>query len=747
LTEKHIDHLREGLVRNLTLDFFEDDEIRAVVREVDGLDDRLRQKAFALCLALSHASSSLVPNVLNHIKRAASFLPPDEMERWMAHAFDLLDAQGVDPFLAFVSRTDEDALRAFQGPGGVRFQKIAGVLEPFLRGISGRELKIAPNKDSFTDTATIYLPSMVDRFSEPLHNFLLYKLTAVHKWAQIVCSTLTPDEELLRTHMPENGRPDVERFFQQFPEKDLAIDLYNILEAVRLERFLSKELPGLIRAAEPIKAALCEEREPLRVFSPRTAFVEALYRYYLQERTKKVLPVSLQGAEGDLQQLEEANSPAESIKLLINFYRTATEFAGTYAPLDMPILGTIKPERVVFRVKAEREARKKRLEGIIKRLLNMPDLEPPKRIPSEEAHCEREPQPERDYLIIKGRMFELDSELRGLIEELGDMHGGILVKGSDIGAARHCISLKEELFEEEDGGEIAAQGKGIKYDEWDYRRGGYKRSWCTLYEHDIHPGSEPFVEMTLKRYSGYIKILRKKFELLKRETRLLRLQKDGEDIDIDAAVEAYADMHAGYSPGENLFIRLDRQERNMAVLFLLDMSGSTKGWVNEAEKESLVMMCEALEALGDRYAIYGFSGMTRTRCDFYKIKSFDEGYSETVKKRIAGIAPKDYTRMGPPLRHSITMLKSVEARTKIMITLSDGKPEDWDAYKGEYGIEDTRRALIEAKEQGIHSFCITIDKEAHSYLPHMYGEANYTFIDDVRKLPNKITDIYRKLTT
>jgi len=102
--------------------------------------------------------------------------------------------------------------------------------------------------------------------------------------------------------------------------------------------------------------------------------------------------------------------------------------------------------------------------------------------------------------------------------------------------------------------------------------------------------------------------------------------------------------------------------------------------------------------------------------------------------------------MGPPLRHSIRILNSVEARTKLLITLSDGKPEDWDAYKGDYGIEDTRKALLEAKEQGIHAFCITIDKEARSYLPHMYGDANYIVIDDVRKLPNRITEIYRRLS-
>jgi nitric oxide reductase NorD protein len=326
-----------------------------------------------------------------------------------------------------------------------------------------------------------------------------------------------------------------------------------------------------------------------------------------------------------------------------------------------------------------------------------------------------------------------------------EIRGGILVKGSDLGAARRSILVKDDLMEADDAALVQKHG-GIKYDEWDYRRGGYKKDWCSLYEQDMHPGHEPFVEMTLRRYGGYVNILRKKFELLKREPKMLRRQREGDEIDIDAAIEAFSDMRAGLSPSENIFVRLDRQERSIAVLFLIDISGSTKGWVNEAEKESLVLMSEALEALGDRYAIYGFSGMTRTRCDFYVIKGFNENYSDTVKKRIAGISPKDYTRMGPPIRHSIHILSSVEVRTKLLITLSDGKPEDWDAYKGDYGIEDTRKALLEAKENGIHPFCITIDRDAGSYLSHMYGEAKYIVIDDVRKLPNRITEIYRMLT-
>ena len=203
----------------------------------------------------------------------------------------------------------------------------------------------------------------------------------------------------------------------------------------------------------------------------------------------------------------------------------------------------------------------------------------------------------------------------------------------------------------------------------------------------------------------------------------------------------------GLEMSDRLFTKKHKLERDIAVMFMVDMSGSTKGWINDAERESLVLLCESLETLGDRYAIYGFSGMTRKRCEVYRVKRFDEPYDATVRGRISGIKPKDYTRMGVTIRHLCHLLGEVEARTKLLITLSDGKPDDYDIYRGAYGIEDTRQALIEARRDGIHSFCITIDTEAKDYLPHMYGAVNYTVIDEVRKLPLKVSDIYRRLTT
>jgi len=139
--------------------------------------------------------------------------------------------------------------------------------------------------------------------------------------------------------------------------------------------------------------------------------------------------------------------------------------------------------------------------------------------------------------------------------------------------------------------------------------------------------------------------------------------------------------------------------------------------------------------------------MARKHCEIYRIKEINEPYNEEVKTRISSIQPKDYTRMGFALRHLSHILKETEAKTRILITISNCKPDDYDNYRGEYGIEDTRCALIGTRRDGIHSCCITIDKEARDYLPHMYGTAVYTVINEVQQLPLKISDIYRRLTT
>jgi len=288
---------------------------------------------------------------------------------------------------------------------------------------------------------------------------------------------------------------------------------------------------------------------------------------------------------------------------------------------------------------------------------------------------------------------------------------------------------------------------GLLYDEWDFRRQGFRKNWCRLNLKRLHAVKGTFVRNTLEKYRGQIIQLKRQFEMLRTQHLFVGRQRDGEDVDLDALTEAYADIRAGQVPSERLYVRLQRDQRDIAALFLVDMSSSTEGWVGTALKESLVLLSEALDSLGDRYAIYGFSGMRRTRSEIYHIKEFAEPYTDEIRGRIAAIAPVDYTRMGPPIRHFTGVLSKVDAKVRLLIILTDGKPEDYDDYKGEYAIEDTRHALIEAKNAGIHPFCITIDWEAQDYMGHMLGEINYTFINDVRKLPLRVPEIYRMLTS
>ena len=399
-------------------------------------------------------------------------------------------------------------------------------------------------------------------------------------------------------------------------------------------------------------------------------------------------------------------------------------------PPRWPFVGLIDPERALA-VRAERIEREK---AALQRALAS--------LPSDEGG-EFEPDTAR---LLEGGAFAPPPDVANLVEsivqDLGEIPREYLQPAGESG---YRAGGGEPAQAE--AGEDGADGGARVYDEWDFRRQHYRRRWCVLRERDVQPGDPSFAPRTLERYRAQLRALRRSFEALRGEDKRLRGEPYGDDIDLDALVRARAELATGGELSERTFVRRARQERDMAVLFTVDMSGSTKGWVNDCEREALVLLCEALEVLGDRYAIYGFSGITHKRCEVYRVKRFDEPYDEPVRERIAGIQPLDYTRMGPAIRHLTGILAGVEARTRLLVTLSDGKPDDFsDGYRGEYGIEDTRQALIEAKRAGIHPFCITIDREAGEYLPRMYGAVNYTVVSDVARLPFKLADLYRRLT-
>lgn len=350
----------------------------------------------------------------------------------------------------------------------------------------------------------------------------------------------------------------------------------------------------------------------------------------------------------------------------------------------------------------------------------------------------------RFALRLWGEPLEAPPDVRQLmssiVQDIGEIPQEYLVAAGP-GAYRSCAAPPKQA-----PAGLHAVDESHAYDEWDFARRHYRKDWCLLHERDIHPLQDGFVDRTLEKHRGLLKHLYRTFEALRAQNRRMRRQPHGDDIDIDAVVEAYADHSVGLEVTDRLFTQIERADRDIAVMFLVDMSGSTKGWINEVLRESLALLCESLETLGDRYAIYGFSGFTHKRCELFRIKTIDDPYDEAVRARISGVTARDYTRLGVFIRHATRILTAIEARTRLLITLSDGRPDDQDGYRGEYGIEDTRQALFEARCRGIHPFCITIDDEAMDYLPHMYGPVGFALVDHVEKLPLKVSEIYRKIT-
>jgi nitric oxide reductase activation protein len=311
------------------------------------------------------------------------------------------------------------------------------------------------------------------------------------------------------------------------------------------------------------------------------------------------------------------------------------------------------------------------------------------------------------------------------------------------------------LVEDDDDEEDDLGEQVFSYDEWDHKIEDYRPGWCTLRESRSTRTQEGFVAATFHEFGGIVSQIRRNFQLMRPERlRKMRHQREGDDLDVDGLVEHVVDRRARVTPTERVYVKREKRDRDVTTAFLVDMSSSTDRKIDgrkriiDIEKEALLLMCEALEAIRDEYAIYGFSGSGRDDCQFYVVKEIGERYDERVRARIGGIYGRQKTRMGPALRHATRRLMGVDSNIKLLILLTDGKPYDSDTYQDNvYAQEDTKVALREARREKIHLFCVTVDREAADYLPHMYSDANFVIIDDVRTLPQKLPQLYRRLTT
>ena len=644
--------------------------------------------------------------------------------------------------------------------------------------ISVRPLSLLPdsltkefNKTIFvcSDGKFIYLPDEISMFSHKSENINLYKCLARLEAGHYEFGTFDFDLEKaiekcwgiadLMDHdfefdliQNEEDLSDLERFFLYFPVKALAADLFTIFEHGRIKILLHRHYPGLVRQALPVL-----QREAERMIKKHKP-VEMVFLLYLwialgiSEKERFGIDTRIYAYTKMFKNLFETtitkDSTVEScaelvikiypeVEKLLNrtlyFKKSLKEF---YKPMQTPFGRRLRPD-LFFSVhrKYEHLARMLKLK-LKEKGLNIYKSDIKKR-------------------LMENNGMVSHQDLKEIICCFRDNHGPHMLPQQKNSIDLSWLDLSKVLgtdsitvLQKED-----FSGSVSWHKEWDCYLQDYLYSHVRVLKKFSAEKESDFYKLTLRHHRGLVKRIRYAFELLKPEG-LIRLRQwvEGDEFDYRALLDFSIDKKAGLIPSDKLYIKHIKQTRDVSVLLLVDLSRSTAnavfgshGTVLDVEKEAIVLFCEALEVVGDAFAIAGFSGTGRLGVDFFQIKALDENMNDAVKRRINAMAPQRSTRMGAAIRHATSQLEKVSSKVRLLIILGDGFPNDLD-YKQRYAVEDTRRALFELQARGIYTHAITVNQSADPQLDDLFGHVHHSLISDVRQLPDKLVWIYGRLT-
>jgi hypothetical protein len=314
----------------------------------------------------------------------------------------------------------------------------------------------------------------------------------------------------------------------------------------------------------------------------------------------------------------------------------------------------------------------------------------------------------------------------------------------------------EEQFEEPRQSEAADEIKGLPprhYHEWDYNTQSYRPDWVSLYE-ALHPQGNPAdINRLLEKHAALAKRLKRLLDLLKPQQKVrIRYQEEGSELDLDVALRSLIDYKSGAAPDPRINMSHKNDGRDIAVMLLLDLSESlnekvagSEQTILELSQEAVSLLAWAVEQLGDGFAIAGFHSNTRHEVRYLHIKGYGEHWDDAVKGRLAAMRAGYSTRMGAAMRHAAHTLQHRQADKKLMLILTDGEPADIDVKDARLLIEDAHKAVQELDQQGIYTYCINLDPKADEYVSDIFGR-NYTVIDNVARLPERLPQLFMALT-
>lgn len=349
-------------------------------------------------------------------------------------------------------------------------------------------------------------------------------------------------------------------------------------------------------------------------------------------------------------------------------------------------------------------------------------------------------------MVNVDRPTEEDEDLDAAAEAADDLDLLSLARDRKRTAAR----LRFDLDLPGEAQDDTPLGDGIRLPEWDCNRAVLKPDHCRLQPMVAEDAPATALPAHLRRPA---RRLRSQFRQLLPSRTWQNARTEGTELDLDAYQRFTAERAAGQATGEPALYRdRVRGDRHLACLLLADLSLSTDTWISnharviDVIRDSLYLFAEALAATGDRFALYGFSSRRREHVRYHVLKEFGETYGGRIRGRLAAIKPGFYTRMGAALRQSTRLLEQQEADQRLLLLLTDGKPNDMDRYEARYGVEDTRAAVREARAAGLQPFCVTIDRDAEDYLPHLFGSQGFVVIHSTEELPRRLPWLYAQLT-
>ena len=755
-----------------------------LLRAVSNEGWRLKILQYGALVAERDADTALgylrrAPELVSVIGKSAEATA--RFEAWFTAGMEVL-AYSVEGARAYFAMESQKALTSVEAAlSGVPLRHVARTVKLFVQGLCGTDLTIQALPDSLSwetparatvsqDGRIISLPALLRRYPTAEENTRLYLVMAAHEAGHVEFGTyrltLEPFADLVlalrqKYGLVKQAAPDtLAALFRLYPHPGLIQDLWVLVEDARVEFLLQREYPGLKRDLQQFAREAITTRSLTHGLTAKELVVDQL----LQLSTAASQPVAIHEAikeeiailwpmcqailaptataeaavrlahalyvkleellapKGAMVQADQADDPSEELGV----GPSASEQTGEhYRPVTNWVYrGAMNPEFIRQNERDGRASDDQKQSEDIERMASSAGG-------AQESSAQGQKNQGGTHTETDGDRLAGGRQLPSHVEQI--------------------LALKVEQPAPVD--HAGPGDRAVRYPEWDQGIDDYRLNWCRVVERAAEEGNGDIVGATLSAHGGEVSALRRFFEGLRPPgLRRVQGQADGDELDVDAAVRMCVERAAGVDLSDRIYVRRERKERDVAAAFLVDVSGSTSRQLDsgrrviDLEKEGLVLLCEALEAVGDQYALYGYSGQGRGQVDFLVIKDFDDQLGEKAAQRLGGLAPMQQNRDGAAIRHATTKLLAREARTRLFVLISDGRPLD-DGYKDEYSLEDTKAALREARQRGIHPFCITIDREADGYVRRMYGDVQFAVIDHLEALPKRLPRIYQRLTT